>query len=30
MWLKSYIQWLKSNTEFEPPETRTMDQSPWW
>ena len=30
LWLKSYIQWLTSNTEFEPPASVTMDKSPWW
>ncbi|WP_423366771.1 hypothetical protein [Melissococcus plutonius] len=30
LWLKSYINWLNANTEFETPESITMDKSPWW
>jgi hypothetical protein len=30
LWLKSYINWLKANTEFEEKQTLTLDQSPWW
>lgn len=30
LWLKSYINWLKANTEFEEKETLTLDQSPFW
>ncbi|GFO52310.1 hypothetical protein ikelab_15850 [Lactococcus garvieae] len=30
LWLKSYIQWLESNTDFEPIESTTLDKSPWW
>lgn len=30
LWLKSYLHWLKNNTDFDPPESITMDKSPWW
>ncbi|HAQ6793422.1 TPA: hypothetical protein IXZ54_003153, partial [Enterococcus faecium] len=30
LWLKSYLQWLQQNTDFEPPQSVTMDKSPWW
>lgn len=30
LWLKSYIHWLEQNTDFDPPQSVTMDKSPWW
>lgn len=30
LWLKSYIQWLETNTEFKEIESITLDQSPYW
>ena len=30
LWLKSYIQWLESNTDFEAAESITLDKSPFW
>ena len=30
LWLKSYIQWLETNTDFETVESVTLDKSPFW